>query len=407
MIHLIAADMDGTLLDSRKRLPKGLFSMIRQLREKDVRFVVASGRQYYNLEAQFEEVADQVTFLSENGTMVFDQGKLVILEEMPAAHFKEIVGAVRKVPGANAVLCGVHSAYIEGRDPELIQNVGMYYKKYEIVDDLLNVKDRICKVAVYDLISAEENVWPKLKKLEDQYAVTLSGDHWVDVMEKGVTKGTALEALEKLFGVSPEETMAFGDYLNDLEMMKSCYYSYAMANAHPLLKAAARFEAPSNDENGVMRVIREKVGLSFCPDCREIAFGSPEYQDELSLRDEILRRPIGRSLADDDLSGEGKCSHLGIFDGNWLLGCAVLQPQADGKTVRMMQVAVREAFRGHGFGRELAVFAEQKARQLGVNRIQLHARKTALGFYEKLGFEMTGGEFQEVGIPHYPMEKRV
>ena len=74
MIHLIAADMDGTLLDSRKRLPKGLFSMLRQLREKDVRFVVASGRQYYNLEAQFEEVADQVTFLSENGTMVFDQG---------------------------------------------------------------------------------------------------------------------------------------------------------------------------------------------------------------------------------------------------------------------------------------------------------------------------------------------
>ena len=407
MIRMIAADMDGTLLDSRKRLPQGLFSVIRQLREKGIRFVVASGRQYYNLEAQFEEVADQVTFLSENGTMVFDGGKPVILEEMPAVHFQEIVEAVRRVPGANAVLCGVRSAYIEGRDPELIRNVGMYYKKYEIVKDLLNVKDKICKIAVYDLISAEENAWPRLKILEDKYAVTLSGEHWVDVMEKGVTKGTALEALETLFGVSPEETMAFGDYLNDLEMMKSCSYSYAMANAHPALKAAARFEAPSNDENGVLRVIREKAGLPFCPECREITFGSPEYQDELALRDALLRRPIGRSIADDDLSGEKNCCHVGIFDGNWLLGCAVLQPQPHGRAVRMMQVAVREAFQNSGLGRRMVGFAEEKARQMGMEAVWLHARKTALGFYEKLGFEMTGGEFQEVGIPHYPMEKRL
>ena len=70
MIRMIAADMDGTLLDSRKRLPQDLFPLIRQLQDRNVRFVVASGRQYYNLEAQFGEIADQVTFLRENGALI-------------------------------------------------------------------------------------------------------------------------------------------------------------------------------------------------------------------------------------------------------------------------------------------------------------------------------------------------
>ena len=403
MIRMIAADMDGTLLDSRKRLPRGLFALVKALRRQGIRFVVASGRQYYNLAAQFEEIADQVTFLSENGTMVFEQGNPVFLDEMPAGDYQAIVEAVRKVPGAHAVLCGVHSAYIESRDPELLRNVAMYYKKYKIVDDLRNVDDRICKVAVYDIFSAEGNSWKALDALWERFSVALSGEHWVDVMEKHVSKGSALLALEKLYGVPFEETMAFGDYLNDLEMMESCRYSYAMANAHPELKAAARFEAPSNDENGVIRIIRERLGLPFQPECRDVEFGSEEYGEELALRDEVLRRPIGQSITDDDLSGEGGFRHIGAFDGNYLVGCMVLRPGA--KTVRMAQVAVREEYRGRGVGRAMAEFAEICAREMGADAILLHARKTALGFYEKLGFEETGGEFLELGIPHYPMRK--
>lgn len=403
MIRMIAADMDGTLLDSRKRLPRGLFALVKALREQGVRFVVASGRQYYNLADQFEGIQDQVTFLSENGTMVFERGKPIFLDEMPAEDYQAVAEAVHKVSGAYTVLCGVHSAYIDNRDPELLCNVAIYYKKYKIVDDFRTIDDRICKVAVYDRFSAEENSWKALDALREGFSVTLSGEHWVDVMEKHVSKGSALLALEKLYGVTFEETMAFGDYLNDLEMMRSCRYSYAMANAHPELKAAARFEAPSNDENGVIRIIRERMGLPFQPECREIAFGSEEYEAELALRDEVLRRPIGRSVADDDLSGEGDFRHIGAFDGNYLVGCMVLRPGA--KAVRMAQVAVREEYRGCGIGRAMAGFAEACAREMDASAILIHARKTALGFYEKMGFEKTGGEFQEVGIPHYPMRK--
>ena len=403
MIRMIVADMDGTLLDSRKRLPQDLFPLIRQLRDRNVRFVVASGRQYYNLEAQFGEVADQVTFLSENGALICEKGKPIFVDEMPEAHWKSILEAVDGIPDAFPVLCGVKSAYISSRDPEFLRNVETHYKKYKIVENLQKVKDPVCKIAVYDLGSAEENSWKALAFLKDRFNVSLSGDHWVDVMETRVNKGAALAALEKLYGIAPEETMAFGDYLNDLEMMASCLYSFAMANAHPDVKAAARFEAPSNDENGVVRAIRQQLDLPFHPLCRKIDVTDPDYQAELALRDQVLRRPIGRSIADDDLSEEGTCCHIGAFDGNCLIGCMVLRPGAG--AVRMCQVAVRPEYRGRGVGREMEAFAELCAREMGAASITVHARKTALGFYEAVGFEETGGEFLEVGIPHFPMQK--
>ena len=89
----------------------------------------------------------------------------------------------------------------------------------------------------------------------------LSGEHWVDVMKPGVHKGAAMRGLQKMLGIAPSECMAFGDYLNDCELLESAGESYAMANAHPLLKAQAKHIAPSNDDNGVIRVIREVFGI--------------------------------------------------------------------------------------------------------------------------------------------------
>ena len=72
-IRLIAADMDGTLLDSRKQLPEGLFPLVRTLHERGVRFAPASGRQFYTLYEQFGEIADELMYISENGAMICDE----------------------------------------------------------------------------------------------------------------------------------------------------------------------------------------------------------------------------------------------------------------------------------------------------------------------------------------------
>ena len=103
---------------------------------------------------------------------------------------------------------------------------------------------------------------PALKeRLGGRYAVILSGENWVDVMRPGVSKGRAMQMLQQLKGLTPQECMAFGDYLNDLELLESVSESYAMENALEELKRVAKYIAPGNDENGVMRVIRERFAL--------------------------------------------------------------------------------------------------------------------------------------------------
>ena len=81
-------------------------------------------------------------------------------------------------------------------------------------------------------------------------------------MKPGVNKGEALRGVQRMLGIRPEECMAFGDYLNDCELLDAVGESYAMENAHPALKRIAKYIAPSNDEDGVMRVLRERFDLT-------------------------------------------------------------------------------------------------------------------------------------------------
>ena len=137
---------------------------------------------------------------------------------------------------------------------------------------------------------------------------------------------------------------------------------------------------------------------------RAIAYGSADYALELELRDRLLRRPLGLRLADEDLSTEGGDWHIGAFLDGKLAGVLVLT-RRDGETVRMRQVCVDKKEQGRGIGARLVRFAEELARARGIARITLNARKTAAGFYEKLGYRAAGDEFLEMGIPHRKMVK--
>ena len=86
--------------------------------------------------------------------------------------------------------------------------------------------------------------------------MTLSGDMWLACMAVGVSKGSAIRILQESLQIRPEETMAFGDQLNDVEMLKQAYYSYAVENARPEVKETARFLADSNEDDGVLKVLR-------------------------------------------------------------------------------------------------------------------------------------------------------
>ena len=87
--------------------------------------------------------------------------------------------------------------------------------------------------------------------------MAVSGDHWMDIMNQGVNKGSALQKLQKKLGITPEETMAFGDYYNDVEMLQQAAYSFVMENANPDLRPFGRYLAKSNREYGVAQAIRQ------------------------------------------------------------------------------------------------------------------------------------------------------
>jgi N-acetylglutamate synthase-like GNAT family acetyltransferase len=135
-----------------------------------------------------------------------------------------------------------------------------------------------------------------------------------------------------------------------------------------------------------------------------IDHGTKEYEQMVHLRYEILRKPIGMVFEKKELENEKDDVLIGAFEDERILGCCLLT-KMDDKTVRLRQMAVPNNMQGKGIGRALMIFAENIARDLGYAKLIMHARKTALGFYGKLGYSVVGEEFQEVTIPHFVMEK--
>ena len=265
MIRLIACDMDGTLLDDDKRLPRDLFPALGALRAQGVSFAVASGRQYASLRRDFLPVADRMLFISENGALVMRGDERLFIDPLPASALPDIIETARTIEHVFPVICRAGVAIIEeSASEEFVEETKRYYPSVQVVHDLMDHTDAddVCKVAFYDEGDAQTHELPVLTRLlGDRLSVILSGEHWVDVMKPGVHKGAAMCGLQSLLGIRPEECMAFGDYLNDCELLEAVGESYAMENAHPTLKAMARHIAPSNDEDGVMRVLRERFGV--------------------------------------------------------------------------------------------------------------------------------------------------
>jgi N-acetylglutamate synthase-like GNAT family acetyltransferase len=137
---------------------------------------------------------------------------------------------------------------------------------------------------------------------------------------------------------------------------------------------------------------------------RIIDHGTKEYQQMVNLRIEILRKPLGLSFEAEELEKEKEDVLMGAFEDEKMLGCCLLT-RMDQHTMRLRQMAVPNSMQGKGIGRALMIFAENIARDLGYRKLCMHARKTAIGFYEKLGYAPNGEEFIEVTIPHYIMEK--
>ena len=266
MIKLIASDMDGTLLTTDKRMPQEFRAAVHALKEKGVDFCIASGRQYAALRRDMPELVPELIFIAENGALIMENDRRLFIDPLDAGDLPEIVRAAEALEGVYPVVCRADAAMVDAAaSPDFIRSMRMFYENTQVVEHLSEVcaaYDDVCKVAFYDEGDAASHALPVLaKRLGGRLAVILSGANWVDVMRPGVNKGRAMRMLQRIKGIGPEDCMAFGDYLNDLELLESVRESYAMDNALEEIKRAAKYIAPANDDNGVMRVIRERFAL--------------------------------------------------------------------------------------------------------------------------------------------------
>ncbi|MFZ9387612.1 MAG: GNAT family N-acetyltransferase [Chitinophagaceae bacterium] len=137
-----------------------------------------------------------------------------------------------------------------------------------------------------------------------------------------------------------------------------------------------------------------------------IDHGTPEYQQMVKLRDDILRRPLGLEFTQQELESERENMLIGAFEEEQILGCCMLVEENQ-DIVRLRQMAVLNDLQGKGIGRALMNFAENIARDRGFKVLSMHARKNSIGFYEKMGYRVASDEFTEITIPHYVMEKQL
>ena len=267
MIKLILSDMDGTLLDDEARLPAEFDAMMEKLRARDVMFAPASGRQYHSLVDTFPDYADSFLFISDNGTMVKQYGQELFSDVIERQRAIDLLNSVNTLDGIYNVFCGKEKAYLlKEKQPErYMDELTKYFRAVELVDRFETIADDPIKVSFFTAgADADTKIYPLMKQHEVSMQVVLASAYWVDITNKGANKGMAVRKVQERLGISPEECAAFGDYMNDKEMLESVYYSYAMANAYPTIKEVARFEAESNANHGVMRQIQAFLDQGLC-----------------------------------------------------------------------------------------------------------------------------------------------
>lgn len=259
-LRLVVTDMDGTLVDGEGRVPDRLPEVIERMERHGVMFVPASGRQLANIRTILAGTADSGPVIAENGTFVVIGDKEIYSGTLRPAEAVAAVSTVRELHRAGqdlgVVVATKRRAYVERRDERFVAKCALYYSELEVVPNVLDLAlDDVIKVAVFTFGDAERECAAPLAAAVPTVDTVVSGAHWTDMMTRGVSKGRALAALQGRLGVTPAQTAVFGDYLNDAALYEHSELSFAMANAHPDILALARYTAPANTDDGVLRTV--------------------------------------------------------------------------------------------------------------------------------------------------------
>ena len=249
--------MDGTFLRDDRNYDKArLREILKEFERRNLIFCAASGRQLLALEELFNEFQEQIAFCAENGALVKYKGEIIFTEAIGNQRAEQLFGLLHENPymQEGAVLfSGLKGAYaLDTADPDFVDFASLYYKHMQTVPSLDKIDDTILKVCAEfppeNIRACEDWINERMPGIR----ATTTGFRSVDIMTAGISKATGLSHLLSHFNLTPEQLLAFGDQMNDYEMLELAGHAVAVSNAVPEILSISDQVIGSNDSNAVL-----------------------------------------------------------------------------------------------------------------------------------------------------------
>lgn len=264
LICLIASDMDGTLLDEHGEVPPETYDLILALREKGVHFAASSGRRFDRLCQFFAPVRDKMDFVAANGAQVYVDGELVDREVFSHLGIRRLAKTVGKFESLHMALFDDEKSFLLDDEDKFVREIDKDLPNAERIWYLPGPDVSILKISIYcEDGHVMDYAYALSRELGDEFLFAPSGTHWIDALQRGVNKATGIEQVMAHHGITRDEVMAFGDSMNDYEIIRFVGTGCAMANGRPALKAVANRVIGYNYDQAVqgeMRKLFESLG---------------------------------------------------------------------------------------------------------------------------------------------------
>ena len=259
MNKIVISDVDGTLLkDGTLDLNPEYCEGVRKLLDKGVQVVISSGRSFSSASKLLSPITDELYFICDGGTSIWKSGKIIKSFPMEENLWKGLFRDAMKVPGCDCFISTGAAGYAPDPDSEMYHWLTESYG-FEMtpMKDIHEIKEPVIKLSIFHGVDCEEACRESFTPTwKDKAKIASAGSAWMDCVEKNASKGTALKWLQEYLGIGKEDTYAFGDNINDIEMLRNSGHSYAVGNARDELKAVADEVIKPYWEDGVLEVMK-------------------------------------------------------------------------------------------------------------------------------------------------------
>ncbi|RHW49123.1 Cof-type HAD-IIB family hydrolase [Lactobacillus bombicola] len=259
----VAVDMDGTFENDDKQFDQQRFEkVLTKLRKQHVHFIVSSGRPLSRLQLDFYDFLDRIDFVADNGSILTQDNKIISRHVFTYKTGIKLINFIEtNYPEIKIVASGLNKAYLSKKTPNQFKNsMRFFYPNIIEIAKLTDIppSDNLTKLTLNCSAELANDLERKFNQTNcERIHCTSSGFNNIDVMPANVNKGQGLKYFLRYFNIKPAELIAFGDGMNDKEMIELAGLSYAMRNGDERLKKIAKYEAPSNNEMGVLQVLEK------------------------------------------------------------------------------------------------------------------------------------------------------